>query len=107
MTLPPPSPTVLLNPDPSTSPDMLEHALFSLTLLREDLQSTDRRVVAGRLELISGWLHSDVSIRAALSQVAAASEKDKQAVAQTATAHEVALKDTGPPRIAAGHWRPS
>ena len=45
------------------------------------------------MELISGWLNSDASVRAALSQAAAASEKDKQAVAQAAAAREVALKD--------------
>nr|XP_020186038.1 translation initiation factor IF-2-like [Aegilops tauschii subsp. strangulata] len=93
--LPPPPPAALLTPDPSASPDILEHALSALTLLREDLQGTDRRLVAGCLELISGWLHSDVSVRAALSQPAAASEKDKQAVAQAAAAREVALKDAG------------
>ena len=51
--------------------------------------------MAGRLELVSGWLHSDASIRTALRQAAAASEKDKQAVAQAAAAREVALKDAG------------
>nr|XP_020174388.1 uncharacterized protein KIAA0754-like [Aegilops tauschii subsp. strangulata] len=81
--------------DPSASPNVLEHALSALTLLREDLQGTDRRLVAGHLELISGWLHSDASVRAALSQAVAASEKDKQAVAQAAASREVALKDAG------------
>nr|XP_040245440.1 uncharacterized protein LOC120964670 [Aegilops tauschii subsp. strangulata] len=38
-------------------------------------------------------LHSGVSVRAALSQAAATSEKEKQAVAQAAAAREVALKD--------------
>ena len=45
------------------------------------------------MELVSGWLHSDMSVRAALSQAAVTSEKDKQAAAQAAAAHEVALKD--------------
>nr|XP_020147614.1 CCR4-NOT transcription complex subunit 3-like [Aegilops tauschii subsp. strangulata] len=81
--------------DPSASPDVLEHALSALTLLREDLQGTDHRLVAGRLELISGWLHSYVSVRAALSQAAAASKKDKQAVAQAAAVREAARKDAG------------
>nr|XP_040258269.1 actin cytoskeleton-regulatory complex protein PAN1-like [Aegilops tauschii subsp. strangulata] len=58
-----------------------------MTLLREDLQGADPRLVAGRLELVSGWLHSDVSIRAATS------EKDKQVAAQASAAREVALKD--------------
>ena len=79
--LPPPSPAVLLTPDPSSSADVLERALSALTLLREDLQGTDRRLVVGHLELISGWRHSDVSIQAALSQAAASSEEDKQVVA--------------------------
>ena len=79
--LPPPSPAVLLTPDPSSSADVLERALSALTLLREDLQGTDRRLVVGRLELISGWRHSDVSIQAALSQAVASSEEDKQVVA--------------------------
>ena len=65
--LPPPPPTTLLASDPSASPDVLERALSVMTLLREDLQGTDRRLVAGRLELVSSWLHSDLSIRAALS----------------------------------------
>nr|XP_020186152.1 brain acid soluble protein 1-like [Aegilops tauschii subsp. strangulata] len=73
MTLPPPSPAALLTKDPSASPDVLEHGLSVLTLLREDLQGTDRCLVAGRLELIFGWLHSNVSVRAALSQATAAS----------------------------------
>nr|XP_020147952.1 predicted GPI-anchored protein 58 [Aegilops tauschii subsp. strangulata] len=42
--LPPPSPTALLTPDPSASPDILERALSTLTLLREDLQGADRRL---------------------------------------------------------------
>ena len=93
--LPPSSPAALLTPDPSASPDILERALSALTLLQEDLQGADRRLVAGRLELISGWLHSDVSVQAALSRVAADSERDTQAIAQAAAAREVALKDAG------------
>ena len=49
--------------------------------LREDLLGADLRLVAGRLELASGWLHSDSAVRASLSQAAAA--------------REVALKDAG------------
>ena len=67
MMLSPPPSAALLTLDPSASPDILERALSALTLLREDLQGTDRRLVAGRLELISGWLHSDVVISAELS----------------------------------------
>nr|XP_020166449.1 translation initiation factor IF-2-like [Aegilops tauschii subsp. strangulata] len=78
--------------DLSASPDALEHALSALTRLRGNLQGADRCLVAGRLELIPGWLDSDASVRAALSQAAAACEKDKQAAAQAAAAREVALK---------------
>ena len=87
LTTPPPPPSAaLLSPGPSGSPDVLEHALSAMTLLREDLQGADPRLVAGRLVLVSGWLHSDVSIRAALSQAAATSEKVRQAAAQAVAA---------------------
>nr|XP_020191656.2 tol-Pal system protein TolA-like [Aegilops tauschii subsp. strangulata] len=66
-----------------------------MTLLREDLQGADPRLVAERLGLVSGGLHSDVSVRAALSQAAATSERDRQAAAQATAAHAVALKDVG------------
>ena len=45
------------------------------------------------MELVSGWLQLDVSVRAALSQAAVTSEKEKQAAAQAAAAREAALKD--------------
>nr|XP_020165907.1 tol-Pal system protein TolA-like [Aegilops tauschii subsp. strangulata] len=61
--------------------------------LQEDLQGTDSHLVAGRLELVSGWLHSDVSVRATLSQAAATSERKKQAAAQAAASRKAALKD--------------
>nr|XP_020170404.1 translation initiation factor IF-2-like [Aegilops tauschii subsp. strangulata] len=95
MTSPPPPSAALLSPGHSASPDVLERALSAMTPLREDLQGADPRLVAGHLELASGWLHSDVSVRAVLSQVAATSEKDRQAAAQAAAAREVALKDVG------------
>ena len=94
MLSPPPS-TALLTSDPSTSHDVLEHALSTLNLLQEDLQGTDSHLAAERLELISGWLHSDASVHASLSQAAAASEKDKQTTAQAVAAREVALKNVG------------
>ena len=75
------------------SPDTLEDALLALSRLHSDLQGADRRLVAGRLELISGWLHCDESVRAALGQAMAASKEDKRAADQAATAREVALKD--------------
>nr|XP_020192089.2 MAP7 domain-containing protein 1-like [Aegilops tauschii subsp. strangulata] len=89
----PPPPAAPLTPGPSASPDVLEHALLEMTRLREDLQGADPHLVAGRLELVSGWLHSDVSVRAALSQATATSEKERQVAAQAAAAREAALKD--------------
>ena len=61
--------------------------------LREDLLGADPRLVAGRLELASGWLQSDAAVQEALSQVAMTSEKEKQAVAQAVADREAALKD--------------
>ena len=81
MMSPPPPSATLMPPGSSASPDILERTLSAMALLQEDIQGTDRRLVAGRLELVSGWLHSDVSVRATLCQATAASEKDKEAVA--------------------------
>ena len=73
-----------------------------MALLREDLQGTDHHLVAGRLELVSGWLHSDASVPVALSQAAADSEKDREAITQAMAAREVALKDA---EAAEGRWQ--
>ena len=54
----------------------------------------DPRLAVGRLELASGWLQSDVAVRAALSQAATTSEKEKRAAAPAAADPEAALKDT-------------
>nr|XP_020188268.1 MAP7 domain-containing protein 1-like [Aegilops tauschii subsp. strangulata] len=89
----PPSPAALLIPGPSASRDVLERALSEMTRLREDLQGADPHLVAGRLELVSGWLHPDVSVQAALSQSTTTSEREKQAAVQAAAAREAALKD--------------
>ena len=64
-----------------------------MTQLQADLLSEDPCLVAGRLELASGWLHSDLVVRAALGQAAAASEKEKQSAANAAADREAALKD--------------
>ena len=48
----------------STSAAVLERALLEMTQLQADLLSADPRLVAGRLELASGWLHSDLAVRA-------------------------------------------
>nr|XP_020178316.1 predicted GPI-anchored protein 58 [Aegilops tauschii subsp. strangulata] len=58
----PPPPAASLIPGPSASPDVLERALLEMAQLREDLQGADSHLVAGRLELVPGWLHSDVSV---------------------------------------------
>ena len=73
-TLPPPSVAPSL-PGSSTSAAVLERALLEMIQLQADLLSADPRLVAGRLELASGWLHSDLAVRAMLSQAAASSEK--------------------------------
>ena len=65
-----------------------------MTRLQADLLSTDPRLVAGRLELASGWRHSDLAVRAALGQATAASEKEKQGAANASADREAALKDT-------------
>ena len=52
--LPTPPPAALLTPDPSASSNVLERALSAMTLLRGDLQGADPRLVAGRLEQVSG-----------------------------------------------------
>nr|XP_020185103.3 caldesmon-like [Aegilops tauschii subsp. strangulata] len=89
----PPPPVMPLVRGPYASPDALEEALSALTQLRGDLQGADRRLVAGRLELISDWLHSNASVRAVLSQAVAAPEEDKRAAAQAAAAREAAQED--------------
>ena len=90
MPLPPSAP---LFPGSSASSAVLERALSEMAQLREDLQDTDPRLVAGRLELASGWLHSDAADRATLSQAAKASEKERQVATQAMADHEGALKD--------------
>ena len=48
-------------------------------------------MVAGRLELASGWIRSDASIRAALVQAATACDEEKQAIFQAKAARDAAL----------------
>ena len=45
---------------------VLERAFSEMIQLQADLLSADPRLVAGRLELASGWLHSGPAVRAAL-----------------------------------------
>ena len=61
ITLPssPPAPPAPVSSDPSV---VLDQAANELSRLREDLQSTDPRLVVRRLELASGWAPSDASV---------------------------------------------
>ena len=81
MTPLPPSSAMLLTPGSSASPDVLEQALSEMAWLREDLQSAEPLLAAMRLELVSGWLHSDMSVWATLSQVTTTFEGEKRASA--------------------------
>nr|XP_020171538.1 MAP7 domain-containing protein 1-like [Aegilops tauschii subsp. strangulata] len=93
VTTPPPPPAAPLAPSSSASSAALECVLSEMAQLREDLLGAELRLVTGRLELASGWLHSDPAVRASLSQAAAASEKEKQAAAKAAADREAALND--------------
>ena len=53
-------------PGPSAPAAVLERALAEMTQLQADVLSADPCLVAGRLELASGWLHSDLAVRVAL-----------------------------------------
>nr|XP_040258425.1 uncharacterized protein LOC109766257 [Aegilops tauschii subsp. strangulata] len=90
-TLPPP-PAARLAPGSSASSAVLERVLSEMAQLWEDLLGTDPRLVVGRMELASGWLHSDSAVQASLSQAAAASEKVKQAATKATADREAALK---------------
>ena len=77
ITLPssPPAPLVPVSFDPSAA--VLDRVVNELSQLWEDLLSADPRLVAGRLELASGWARSAASVRAALSQAMSASDGEK------------------------------
>ena len=62
----PPSPPALLVSGPSASSPVLDRALSELGQLQKDLQGTDSHLVVESMEPISGWVHSDTSIQAAL-----------------------------------------
>ena len=47
--------------------------------------------MAGRLELASGWVRSDASIRAALVQALTACDEERQAVLEVKAARDTAL----------------
>ena len=72
----PPTPPTAISPTPST---ILDRAAAKLDRLRKDLLGADPRLVAGpgRLELASGWVRSDASVRAALAQATTACDEEK------------------------------
>ena len=78
-----------------------------MTQLQADLLIADPRLVAGRLELASRWLHSDLAVRAALGQAVVASEKEKQGAANASDDREAALKDAKAALTIAKCWRAS
>ena len=61
ITLPssPPTPPTAVSLAP---PTILDRAAAELDRLRKDLLGADPRLVAGRLELASGWVRSDASV---------------------------------------------
>ena len=63
-----------------------------MTQLQADLLTADPHLVAGCLELASGWLHSDLVVRAALGQASTASERQKQSATNSAADREMVLK---------------
>mgnify|MGYP005797973009 CR=1 FL=1 len=55
-------PSVPLLPGSPSSSAFLERALSEMTQLQEDLLGADLCLVASRLELVSGWLHSNMAV---------------------------------------------
>ena len=98
----PSSPPAPLVPDSSASSAALDYAAAELGRLREDLQGANPRLVAVCLELIFGWVHSDTSVRAALSQAVTVSGEGKQATSQAMAARDEALRDAA---TAKGHCK--
>ena len=88
VTLPSSPPTPPTAASPNT---ILDRAIAGLDRLRQDLLGADPRLVAGRLELASGWIRSDDSIRAALVQASTACDEEKQAVLGAKAARDAAL----------------
>nr|XP_020197002.1 actin cytoskeleton-regulatory complex protein PAN1-like [Aegilops tauschii subsp. strangulata] len=88
-------PTLGTEPSAAAAPPSVEKGNVSsqMTQLWEDLLGADPRLVAGCLELASGWLQSDAAVRATLSQATTTSEKEKRAAAEAVADREAALKD--------------
>ena len=91
---------VMASPPPTAAPPLpgssaptavLERALSKMTQLQADLLSADPCLVAGRLEFASGWLHSDLAVRAVLGQAVAASEREKQCQDPDSMSHRSSL----------------
>ena len=70
----PPTPPTAVSPTP---PAVLDRAAAELDRLRQDLLGADPCLVAGRLELASGWVRSDALIRAALVQASTACDEER------------------------------
>ena len=84
----PPTPPAAVSPTPST---VLDRAAAELDRPRQDILGADPRLVAGRLELASGWVRSDALIRAALVQASTACDEERQAVLEVKATRDAAL----------------
>lgn len=100
-----PATQVLVSSAPSTV--VLDQVANELSQLREDLLSADPRLVAGRLELASGWARSAASIRAVLSQAVSSSDEEKRAANQARPLATLPWATLQLPRAAARRSRPS
>ena len=76
----------------------MDRAAAELDRLRQDLLGTDPCLVAGRLELASGWIRSDASIRAALVQALTACNEEKLAILEAKAARDAALGEVADAR---------
>ena len=90
VTLPssPPTPPTTVSPTP---PTVLDRTTAILDRLRQDLLGADPRLVVGCLELASGWIRSDASIRAALVQASTSCDEEKLVVLGAKATRDAAL----------------
>ena len=100
----PPTPPTVISPTP---PAVLDRATAELDWLRHVLLGAIPRLVAGRLELASGWIRSDASIRAALVQASMTCDEERQAVLEAKAARDAALGRWSTSVVAARRWRTS
>ena len=110
----PPQGTVVTQPSsPPTPPTVaspttvLDRAITELDRLRQDLLGADPHLIAGRLELASGWIRSDASIRATLVQASTACDEEKHAVHEAKVARDAALGEAASIKVAVRRWRAS